>query len=247
MTTDQLQAEDILYQDDDLLVVNKPAGVPVHGSRMLEGRPLTLMTMLREKTGRVVHAVHRLDRPVSGALLVALNRKSLAALGQAFENREVGKTYLGVVRGWPEKSGTISHALLPPPDERHAGSAARDAVTRFERIATAEYPVEVPPYPAARYSLLALHPETGRRHQLRRHMKHISHHLAGDTTYGRGEHNRLFRDHLACRRLLLHSQSLSFHHPNSGKKLSFAAPLDRTFSHVLEVFGWTGLPDRLAG
>ena len=234
-----LTAEDVLYQDDDVLVLNKPVGVPVHGSRMLEGRPETLLGMAREQTGRLVHAVHRLDRPVSGTILLTFNKEALAGLSAAFENRQVDKRYLAVVRGWSPEQGIIDYPLLPPRDERKGKEEAREAITSYERLATAELPIEVPPYPAARYSLLELVPGTGRRHQLRRHMKHISHHLVGDTTYGRGEHNRLFREHLGCSRLLLHSLSLTFCHPRTKETLAVAAPLDESFKRVVKLFGWS--------
>ena len=143
-----------------------------------------------------------------------------------------------MVRGWPEQEGVISHPLLPPRDERKAGSPAREAVTRFERLATVETPFPVAPYSTSRYSLLALYPETGRRHQLRMHMKHISHHLIGDTSYGRGEHNRLFREQFKCHRLLLHSWSLEFHHPSTGRPLTVRAPLDESFSRVIKALSW---------
>ena len=239
MTRHSLTAEDILYQDDDLLVVNKPAGVPVHGSRMLEGRPETLLGMAREQTGHMVHAVHRLDRPVSGAILLTFNKEVLAGLSTAFENRQVDKRYLAVVRGWSPEQGIIDYPLRPPRDERKGSEEAREAVTHYERFARAELPIEVPPYPTARYSLLELVPATGRRHQLRRHMKHISHHLVGDTTYGRGEHNRLFREHFDCSRLLLHSRSLTFCHPRTKETLAVTAPLDNSFKRVVKIFGGT--------
>ena len=235
-----LHDKDILYRDDQLLVLNKPAGVPVHGSRMLEGRPATLLAMARELTGQMVHAVHRLDRPVSGAILLAFEKDSLAALGSEFENRRVAKSYLAVARGWTTESGIVDHPLLPPRDERRAGDEARLAITRFERLGKVELPIPVPPYRTARYSLLALVPETGRRHQLRRHMKHASHHLVGDTTYGKGEHNLLFREHFDCYRLLLHSRSLAFRHPGNGEKLSITAPLDETFDRIEKIFFGTG-------
>jgi tRNA pseudouridine65 synthase len=159
-------------------------------------------------------------------------------MSQAFENRQVSKCYLAVARGWTEPGGTISHALRPPRDERGDRSAAREAMSRYERIATAEIPFPVHPYPSSRYSLLALYPETGRRHQLRRHMKHISHHLVGDTTYGRGEHNRMFRERLASSRLLLHAWSLEFTHPSNDRQIRIQAPLDGEFNGVIESLGW---------
>lgn len=233
-----LKPDDVLYRDNELLCVNKPAGVPVHGSRILEDLPETLLSMVRKQEGTVVHAAHRLDRPVSGAIILTGNRQMLTQLGHEFENRRVRKCYLAVVRGWPGSGGTISHPLRPPRDERKNGSVAREAVTRYQRIARAEVPLPVHPYPASRYSLLALYPETGRRHQLRRHMKHISHHLIGDTSYGRGEHNCLFREEFSCHRLLLHAWSLEFRHPANSEPVRIRAPLDKEFSGVIDAFGW---------
>ncbi|MEE4218381.1 MAG: pseudouridine synthase [Xanthomonadales bacterium] len=245
MSKNTLTAEDILHQDDLLLVLNKPAAVPVHGSRMLEGRPQTLLAMAREQTGRMVHAVHRLDRPVSGAVMLTFDKNALAEMSAEFSNRRVGKSYLGVVRGWTREEGVIDYPLLPPRDERRGEEQAREARTRFTCLAKTELPIAVPPYQTARYSLLQLVPETGRRHQLRRHMKHISHHLVGDTTYGRGEHNRLFRGHFACERLLLHSHALTFNHPCNGEQIKVTAPLDADFDRVMEIFsdpGDAGVP-----
>lgn len=234
-----LSGQDILFRSHGLLGVNKPAGTPVHGSRMLEDQPLTLLNQVRNLEGIVVHAIHRLDRPVSGVMLMTGDRDRLKELGQVFESRKIRKCYLAVARGWTPAQGAISHELLPPKDERKAGSVAREAITHFEQIARVETPHAVKPYPSSRYSLLALYPETGRRHQLRRHLKHISHHLVGDTTYGRGEHNRLFRETFACHRLLLHAWSLEFPEPRGDRPVRIEAPLDREFSRIVETFGWS--------
>jgi tRNA pseudouridine65 synthase len=235
-----LIAADILYRDAEILILNKPAGVPVHGSRILADQPETLLMMARELVGKVVFVVHRLDRPVSGAMIMTTDRPAQTGLGREFELRRAYKCYLAVVRGWTESSAVISHALQPPRDDRKPGSSARDAVTRYERIAQVEIPIPVPPYSSSRYSLLALYPETGRRHQLRRHMKHISHPIIGDTSYGRGEHNQMFRQNFGSGRLLLHSWSLTVQHPVSKERLHVQAPLDAAFSAIIEAFGWTG-------
>lgn len=238
MTHAVLRPQDILYRDDQLLGINKPAGVPVHGSRILEDTPETLLAMVRKSRGKLAHVAHRLDRPVSGVVLFAANKEMLRKLGQCFEDRAVNKRYLAVVRGWIDSGGTVTHPLRPPRDTRKTISEARDAVTHFEPIAQVELPYPTHPYATSRYSLLGLYPETGRRHQLRMHMKHISHHLIGDTTYGRGEHNRLFQQKLGCRRLLLHAWSLEFIHPGNGRQLRIEAPLDVSFSEVIRKLGW---------
>lgn len=233
-----LSSNTFLYQDDELLAVNKPAGIPVHGSRILADKPATLMALARDHAGKMVYTVHRLDRPVSGVMVLAFRQQAQALLGRQFELRNTRKSYLAVVRGWPDSSGVIAHALQPPRDERTENSVAREAITAYERIARVEIPLPVHPYATSRYSLLALYPETGRRHQLRRHLKHISHHIIGDTTYGRGEHNRLFREEYGCWRLLLHAWSLELHHPVTGESLRFHAPLDAKFGAIVQAFDW---------
>lgn len=229
---------EILFHDSGLLALNKPAGTPVHGGRMLEDQPVTLLQLARHHEGTPVHAIHRLDRPVSGVNLLTADRDLLVHLSRQFEQRQVKKNYLAVARGWTADSGTINHPLLPPRDERKTKSVAREAVTHYKRLARVETPYPVAPYDTSRYSLVLLSPETGRRHQLRRHMKHISHHLVGDTTYGRGEHNRLFRERFDCHRLLLHAWSLEFKHPENGRQVRIEAPLDEAFSRVIGAFEW---------
>jgi tRNA pseudouridine65 synthase len=229
----------IVYSDEYLVAACKPAGVPVHGSRILEGRPMTLLGMLREQLGQVVHPVHRLDRAVSGLMLLARDRDTLADLARQFERREPRKRYLAVVRGWLEASGEIDRALGATRDERTSKDVPKSAVTRWRRLQQVEVDQAVPPYATARYSLLQLQPLTGRRHQLRRHMKHLSHPIIGDTTYGRGEHNRLFRERFDCHRLLLHARSLEFLHPHSGLPICLHAGLDEEFRRTLEQLGWT--------
>lgn len=230
----------ILYCDEQLVVACKPAGVPVHGSRILEGRPTTLLAMLRNRLGYLVHPVHRLDRAVSGVMLLARDRETLADLTRQFERREPEKVYLAVVRGWLEPTGEIDHALGLPRDENRQSDAPRPALTRWRSLGQAEIDAPIPPYPRARYSLLRLQPLTGRRHQLRRHMKHVSHPIIGDTTYGRGEHNRLFRERFGCHRLLLHARELAFRHPLSGQTLRLRAELDEDFERTLGQLGFTG-------
>ncbi len=238
LTGPDLNHCEVVYRDKDIFAINKPAGIPVHGSRILEGTPETLLTQVRRHQGQLSYPVHRLDRPVSGVVLFTGDKSLLRKLGHQFENGEVKKRYLAVARGWIESGNTLSYPLLPPRDERKPGSVAREAITRYEPIARIELAVPVDPYPSSRYSLLALYPETGRRHQLRMHLKHISHHLIGDTTYGRGEHNRVFREKFACRRLLLHAWSLEFNHPDGDRTLRVHAPLDLDFNRIIEEFGW---------
>jgi len=114
----------------------------------------------------------------------------------------------------------------------------QDAQTRYCRLGTVELPFPVSRYPVARYSLVMLEPKTGRKHQLRRHMKHIFHPIVGDTKHGRGEHNLLFREKFNSHRLLLHAYEIVFPHPDTGEFFSVKAGLDEGFSTLLQTFGW---------
>lgn len=224
---------EILLHDEWLCAVNKPTGIMVHRTGISTDREF-VMQNLRDQLGQRVWPVHRLDRATSGILLFALDPATAKALGQAFMTRRVDKRYLAVVRGWTDEQGSIDHPLA-----RHRAAAPRAATTRYQRLATCELPIPVGGFETARYSLLEASPETGRRHQIRRHFKHISHHLIGDTTYGDGRHNRLFRQHLNCHRMLLHASGLELDHPHDGHRLRLTAPLDGEFARVAkEVFGY---------
>lgn len=226
-------AFEILLRDDWLCAVNKPPAIMVHRSNIGSDREFVLQN-LRDQLGRRVWPVHRLDRATSGVLLFALDPDTARQLGQAFMDRRVDKHYLAVARGWTEPSGAIDHPL-----PRHRDAEPRPAITRYQSLASCELPIPVGGFETARYSLVEASPETGRRHQIRRHLKHISHHLIGDTTYGDGRHNRLFREHLNCHRMLLHASRLAFDHPREARRLDVAAPLEDEFARVVsEAFGW---------
>jgi tRNA pseudouridine65 synthase len=114
----------------------------------------------------------------------------------------------------------------------------QEAQTALVRLETVELPYAVSRYRVARYSLVKLEPKTGRKHQLRRHMKHIFHPIVGDTKHGRGEHNNLFREKFECHRLLLHANRMQFVHPVSKKEIMIKAPLDDMFKKLFKKFNW---------
>ena len=230
----------ILYADDVLVVVNKPSGLLVHRSPIDRHETRFAVQLLRNQLGRHVHPVHRLDKGTSGALVFALDRTTAGTLAAAFASQQVQKTYLAIVRGWPEASGTIEHALQSVQDPyAPAGDAgAKPARTDFRTLATVELPQRVDRYPSARYALLELHPDTGRRHQLRRHLAHISHPIIGDSTYGKGRHNRLFTELFGVSRLLLACVRLEFAHPATREPIVIEAAPGSGFSILLERLEW---------
>ncbi len=231
----------ILYSDDRVVVVNKPSGLLVHRSPIDRHERRFALQMLRDQLGRRVYPAHRLDKGTSGALAFALDREMASALAAAFAGREVTKTYLAVVRGWPAESGLIDQELAAVRDEYAlpAEDTAKPARTAFRRIATIELPVRVDRYPTSRYALLELRPETGRRHQLRRHLAHVSHPIIGDSTYGKGRHNRLFAELYGVRRLMLACVRLEFAHPVTGDALCVVAEPGVEFESLLARFGWS--------
>lgn len=234
---------EILYRDEYLIAVHKPAGLLVHRSDLDRHETRFAVQIVRDQIGQPVTPVHRLDRGTSGVLLFALQREALIGASRAFELNKVDKTYLAVVRGWPAEAGTIDHALGRLRDEREfvhadASAEAQEAITDYRRLATIELPIRVDAYPSSRYALVRLHPHTGRRHQLRRHMKHISHPIVGDATYGKGRHNRMFQEQFDCRRMLLACTDLALEHPITGETLRIAARPADDFADLLERFDW---------
>jgi tRNA pseudouridine65 synthase len=197
----------ILHHDDELVAIDKPAGLLVHPSALDAHAERTALQMLRKQLGERLWPLHRLDKATSGVLLFARNAEAARRWGMAFEAGEVRKAYLALVRGWPAERGEIDYPLARDPELPSAGQARLDAVTRFERLASFDWPFSVDGrHPSSRYALVQVEPLTGRRHQIRRHFKHIAHPLVGDTTHGKGAHNRAVAAFLGVDRLWLHAQ-----------------------------------------
>ena len=238
---------DILYRDDCLVAINKPAGLLVHRSDIDRHETRCAVQLLRNQIGQRVHPLHRLDKGTSGVLLFALDAGSARAVGEQFQHEDVRKRYLAVVRGWPPESGVIDHALSRQFDDygRKFGpesvAGALPAETEYRRLATVELSAAVDRYPTSRYALMELRPATGRQHQLRRHMKHIAHPVIGDATWGKGIHNRFFRQRFGCGRLLLTCARLELRHPRAGRALSIEAPLEGSFAGVVSALGWAAI------
>lgn len=227
-------AIEVIHEDDELLAVNKPAGLLVHKSKIANDETDFLLDRIKEQVGTNLYLAHRLDRATSGVLLLAKSREIAGELGRAFMARDVVKKYLAVVRGWPAEEGIIDYPL---PGVREHGPR-KPALTRWRTLATTTVPVEMGRYPEQRYALVEASPETGRYRQIRRHFHHISHHIVGDTSHGRGDHNRLWRIHFGMHRMLLHSWRLEFAHPTSGVRLLLTARPDEIWLGVIDKFGW---------
>ncbi len=222
---------EILYRDEAVLAIAKPSGWLAHPSPMAPSAE-SLMGWARAKAGCWVYPAHRLDRPTSGVMLFGLSAAAATALGEAFDRGAIGKRYLAVVRGTLPGKGLIEKPV------RGEDGGEKPAVTRYEALAHAEAPWAVRPFPTARYTLVALEPLTGRTHQLRQHLRALSHPIVGDTRYGDGAHNRAAAEHLGVRRLLLHAISLEFPRlsPDGGRIRVEAPVTDPAFDAALALF-----------
>lgn len=226
----------IVYQDDYIAVIDKPAGLLVHRTMLARGEKWFAMQLLRDQIGQHVFPVHRLDRPTSGLMVFALSAEIATAMGQLFAEQKVHKEYHAVVRGYLPGAGRIDYPLKEELDAiadkmADANKAAQSAITDYSCVQQIELPYAVSKQHAtSRYSLLRLSPHTGRKHQLRRHMAHLRHPIVGDTNHGDGRHNKFFRNHFHIHRLLLAATALSFPHPVTGELLNFTIPLPHEFN-----------------
>lgn len=213
-----------LHSDPRLFVVHKPAGLLVHRSALDAHENDTALQRAEQQTGQRLWPAHRLDKGTSGVLVFARDADAARLLGAAFESGDVAKRYLALVRGWPGEHGRIDHPLSRDPERPSAGQPTREAATRLACLARHEWPFTVDGrHAASRYALLQLWPETGRRHQIRRHCKHIGHPLVGDSTHGKGAHNRAVAAHLGLARLWLHAVELTLQHPDDARLLTLIA------------------------
>lgn len=243
---------EILYQDSHLVAVNKPAGWLVHRTWLDRHETVFVMQTLRDQIGQHVFTVHRLDRPTSGILLMALSSDVARSLSQQFEQHQVAKTYHAIVRGYLLDDGTVDYALTEELDKiadkfSSAEKAPQPAITHYRALASVEVPLPIGRYPTSRFSLMELQPQTGRKHQLRRHMSHLRHPIIGDTTHGDLKQNRGVVEHFSCPGLMLHASQMQLSHPVTGEHLSITAPLDSRWQGLIGDFGWKGILPALEG
>jgi tRNA pseudouridine65 synthase len=210
---------DILYRDETLIAITKPAGLLVHPGREPEAKEWIAMKVLRDQIGQRVYAIHRLDRPTSGVLLLALDEPMANAMRAEFEERRVQKTYVAVVRGQPPEQWENRSPL-----QKAEGEKWKDCHTRFRRRAGAR---------EGEVSVVEAEPLTGRHHQIRRHLAGDGFAIVGDYLYGdTAANDRLASEH-GHARMLLHAHTLSFRHPTQGLQLHLESPLPAEFLRFL--------------
>lgn len=220
---------EILYQDAHLVAINKPHGLLVHQSPIARDAEEFALQLLRDQLNQTVYPSHRLDRKTSGVLLFALDKESDRMMQQMFQNRQVEKKYLAIVRGFAPSEMTIDYAL------KNENEILQDAVTHFKTLE--QYQIDVPfgKHATSRYSLVEAMPETGRMHQLRKHFAHILHPIIGDRPHGCNKQNKFWLEKFQMNTMLLHASELSFIHPYSNEKMVIKADLSDEFKRVLKI------------
>ncbi len=211
----------LLFIDAHLVVAHKPSGLLVH--RGWDNDDDVAMFRVRDAIGQHVYPVHRLDRGTSGALVFARTRDSAALLSRAFEQGHIAKHYLALVRGAPPDQGVIDY-----PIQKSEGGPRVAAVTRFRVVARSL---------VDRCSLVEAMPETGRLHQIRRHLRHIDHPLVGDVRHGSGEINRHYRAKYGLHRLALHAHRIAFRHPVTDVPVEVTASVPEDLASPLAALG----------
>lgn len=224
----------ILYQDDYFFAIDKPAGHFVHPperSPYPVPREKICLYQLRELLNKDVYPVHRLDAPTSGVVLWATSKEATRELSRLFMERQLQKTYHAVVRGFTEDQGSIDIPL------EVAGFGLQESKTEYKKLGSIELPYAVgKKYPTSRYSLVEVHPVTGRWHQIRRHFDRISHPLLGDIEHGDSHHNRFFRDELKIQGLCLKATRISLQHPWTQENITIEAPPCEKWNRIQSLF-----------
>ncbi|WP_342333244.1 pseudouridine synthase [Pedobacter sp. FW305-3-2-15-E-R2A2] len=223
---------EIVYQDDHLIAINKPHGLLVHRSSIANDAKEFALQLLRDQVNRHVSPVHRLDRKTGGLLLFAFEKEVEIAMHQQFQNGEVQKKYLAVLRGYAPDSGEIDYPLAKE------NGTMQEAFTAYVTLQRAELDVAFGKHPTSRYSLVEATPTTGRMHQLRRHFAHIFYPIIGDRKHGCNKQNKFFKEEWEMTTMLLHASELIFNHPVTKEQIHLKAGVQDEFQRTMNLMGW---------
>ncbi len=224
---------EIIYQDAYLVAINKPHGLLVHRTKLAKDANEFALQVLRNQIGEHVYPCHRLDRKTSGVLLFAKDPESNKKMQKLFYEAQVQKTYLAIIRGFSDEDGIIDYPL-----KREDGTI-QDAITHYKTIIKTELDVPYLAHPTSRYSLVEVCPQTGRMHQIRKHMAHIYHPIIGDRPHGCNKQNKLFKEKWNMNTMMLHAHSLSFTHPITKNEIQIRAKISEEFSRTIRFLGFS--------
>ena len=226
----------ILFQDDYLVAVNKPSGLLVHKSWVAKDAKEFALQTVRDMVGKHVFPIHRLDRPTSGVLLFAFSGELAQKVQEQWDQAQ--KVYWAMVRGWLKEPVLVDHSLKGMADYGQDIETKQDAQTQFTPLNKIEIDAQIDRYPKSRFSWVEAKPFQGRTHQIRRHLKHLSHPIIGDARYGKGKYNRYMAEHYGADRLLLHAHQLTISHPITGEVITITAPIEGSMLQLFNEFGW---------
>jgi len=218
----------IIFEDDNLVAINKPHGLLVHRTKLANDAKEFAMQILRDQLGYRVTPCHRLDRKTSGVLLFSKDKKTNIFINKLFYDNSMKKSYLAVVRGFTDDNGIVDYAL------KAENGNMQESITSYNCIDRTELPLPYSGQTTSRYSLLKLMPKTGRMHQLRKHMAHINHPIIGDRPHGCNKQNKLFKEKWEMTSMLLHAYSLEFEHPITNENIIIKAELSEEFKRSLD-------------
>jgi len=220
----------IQYRDDDIIIIDKPSGLLVHRSNIARDAQEFAVQLLRNQLGMHVYPVHRLDRKTSGLLMFCTRKEVLDSYNKLFRERQVKKYYHAIVRGYTKEGGIVDYELNTDDGKLH------EAITHYSTLERYEIDVPSGGFQTSRYSLVELRPETGRMHQLRRHMAHIFHPIIGDRPHGCNKQNRMWKRNWGMDTMLLHANKMEFEHPVSHRAISVTSEYPEAFKFSLDLF-----------
>ncbi len=223
---------EILYEDDFLIAVNKPAGLLVHRTKLARDAKEFAVQLLRNQLGYHVFPIHRLDRKTSGVLLFAKNQDFVHSFQLMMQESATQKRYVAIVRGFFPDEIFVDHPLI------NEKGKEQDAVTHFRLLQHVEIPLSFGKFETSRYSLIEAFPKTGRMHQIRKHLNHLRYPIIGDRPHGCNKQNALFLKEFNLSKMLLHAESMTLEHPFSKGILKINASIP---IHFLDIMGWIGL------
>lgn len=218
----------VLYEDEHLIVVEKPVDLPVHKNDFMPHDAPYLTKLLGDKTGRWIYNVHRLDSKTSGVMVLAFSSEIAHELTLQFERKEVGKTYFALVQGNPGE-GTFSDKVLVKKKTKFK----KPATTHYKTLQTIETAISYKEKENVLLSMVEIHTETGRWHQLRQHFAKNRYDILGDTHHGDFTLNKIVTEKTGIKRLFLHAGRLQFTHPATKETMDFKVAVSEEFYSVL--------------
>jgi len=219
---------EIVYEDADLVAINKPHGLLVHRTKIAADADIFALQLLRDQIQCKVYPCHRIDRKTSGVLLFAKNKETEKAIQKEFMLHKVDKTYHAIVRGWVPDSQLVDYAIA------EQGKEKKEAQTSFKCLRRFEIDLPLGKFNTSRYSLIEVNPRSGRFHQIRKHMSHIFHPIIGDRPHGCSKQNRMWKSIFNMTSMMLHASNLRFS-IGEDRQLQITARRSREFDRVLKI------------